>query len=147
MTLQEMFDLLRPVGSFYETSNVDFDPSMAGWFGTWIEETESRALIAKSGTNSLNETGGENTHTLTAAETPAHTHTGTMVVVTASNGNTGATAGNTKITSHWNTIQNGDTYISSFYGMGNYNTTGFGSGGEHENRQPYILVRRFRRTA
>ena len=147
MTLQEMFDLLRPVGSFYETSNVDFDPSMAGWFGTWVEETESRALIAKSGTNSLNETGGENTHTLTAAETPAHTHTGTMVVVTAKKGNTGSTAGNTKITSHWNTIQNGDTYISSFYGMGNYNTTGFGSGGEHENRQPYILVRRFRRTA
>lgn len=147
MTLQEMFDLLRPVGSFYETSNVDFDPSMAGWFGTWVEETESRALIAKSGTNSLNETGGENTHTLTAAETPAHTHTGTMVVVTAGQGNTGGTAGNTKITSHWNTIQNGDTYISSFYGMGNYNTTGFGSGGEHENRQPYILVRRFRRTA
>ena len=147
MTLQEMFDLLRPVGSFYETSNVDFDPSIAGWFGTWVEETESRALIAKSGANSLNETGGENTHTLTAAETPAHTHTGTMVVVTASQGNTGATAGNTKITSHWNTIQNGDTYISSFYGMGNYNTTGFGSGGEHENRQPYILVRRFRRTA
>lgn len=147
MTLQEMFDLLRPVGSFYETSNVDFDPSMAGWFGTWVEETDSRALIAKSGANSLNETGGENTHTLTAAETPAHTHTGTMVVVTASQGNTGATAGNTKITSHWNTIQNGDTYISSFYGMGNYNTTGFGSGGEHENRQPYILVRRFRRTA
>ena len=147
MTLQEMFDLLRPVGSFYETSNVDFDPSIAGWFGTWVEETESRALIAKSGANSLNDTGGENTHTLTAAETPAHTHTGTMVVVTASQGNTGATAGNTKITSHWNTIQNGDTYISSFYGMGNYNTTGFGSGGEHENRQPYILVRRFRRTA
>ena len=147
MTLQEMFDLLRPVGSFYETSNVDFDPSIAGWFGTWVEETESRALIAKSGTNSLNETGGENTHTLTAAETPAHTHTGTMVVVTAKKGNTGSTAGNTKITSHWNTIQNGDTYISSFYGMGNYNTTGFGSGGEHENRQPYILVRRFRRTA
>lgn len=147
MTLQEMFDLLRPVGSFYETSDVDFDPSMAGWFGTWVEETDSRALIAKSGTNSLNETGGENTHTLTAVETPAHTHTGTMVVVTAGQGNTGATAGNTKITSHWNTIQNADTYISSFYGMGNYNTTGFGSGGSHENRQPYILVRRFRRTA
>ena len=147
MTLQEMFDLLRPVGSFYETSNVDFDPSIAGWFGTWVEETESRTLIAKSGAHSLNETGGENTHKLTAAETPAHTHTGTMVVVTASEGNTGATAGNTKITSHWNTIQNGDTYISSFYGMGKYNTTGFGSGGEHENRQPYILVRRFRRTA
>lgn len=147
MTLQEMFDLLRPVGSFYETSNVDFDPSIAGWFGTWVEETESRTLIAKSGTNSLNETGGENTHTLTAAETPAHTHTGTMVVVTANKGNTGSTAGNTKITSHWNTILNADTYISSFYGMGEYNTTGFGSGGEHENRQPYILVRRFRRTA
>lgn len=147
MTLQEMFDLLRPVGSFYETSNVDFDPSTAGWFGTWVEETESRALIAKSGNHSLNETGGENTHTLTAAETPAHTHTGTMVVVTASKGNTGATAGNTKITSHWNVIDNGDTYITSYYGMGKYNTTGFGSGGEHENRQPYILVRRFRRTA
>ena len=147
MTLQEMFDLLRPVGCFYETSNVDFDPSIAGWFGTWVEETDSRALIAKSGTNSLNETGGENTHTLTAAETPAHTHTGTMVVVTASQGNTGATAGNTKINRHWNTILNADTYITSFYGMGKYNTTGVGLGGSHENRQPYILVRRFRRTA
>lgn len=147
MTLQEIFDLMRPVGSYYETSDANFSPSTAGWFGTWVEETEDRVLVSKSANDTVNSTGGENTHTLTAAETPKHTHAGTIVVVTASKGSTGTTQGNTKITSHWNTIKNLDTYISSFYGTGKYNTSGFGSGGAHENRQPYIIVRRFRRAA
>ena len=146
MTLEELFDLLRPVGSYYETSDTTFDPASAGWFGTWVEETEDRALISKWGNHTLNETGGENTHTLTTAETPAHTHTGTMV---PSNSGRGApsTRGNTRITRQWNTYSNSDRYISSFYGLGAYNTTYFGGGGAHENRQPYIIVRRFRRTA
>lgn len=147
MTLEEMFNLLRPVGSYYETSDADFNPTTAGWFGTWVEETEDRVLVAKTSSTTLNGTGGSNTHVLTTAQTPAHTHTGTMVVVTASKGATGTTQGNTKITSHWNTINNGDTYITSYYGTGKYNSTSVGSGGAHENRQPYIIVRRFRRTA
>lgn len=147
MTLQEIFNLLRPVGSYYETSDANFNPSTAGWFGAWVEETDDRALVSKSGNYLLNGTGGENTHALTAAETPAHTHSGSMVVVAQNKGAAGTTQGNTKITSYWNTIYNKDTYISSFYGVGKYNTAGYGSGGAHENRQPYIVVRRFRRNA
>lgn len=146
MGLEEAFDLLRPVGSYYETSDSTFDPASAGWFGTWVEETEDRVLIAKWGTHSPNETGGENSHTLTTAETPAHTHRGNMVPANSGKGNP-STRGNTTITSHWNTIVNNDTYISSYYGLGNYNTTYYGGGGAHENRQPYIIVRRFRRAA
>lgn len=146
MTIQEMFDLLRPVGSFYETSDVNFNPTTAGWFGTWVEDTDDRALIAKESGKTVDSTGGENTHILTAAETPAHTHTGTMVPVN-SGGGAPSTRGNTRITTKWNTIYNKDTYISSFYGLGNYNSSYYGSGGAHENRQPYIVVRRFRRTA
>lgn len=147
MTLEEMFNLLRPVGSYYETSDENFDPTTAGWFGTWVEETEDRVLIAKTSSTTLNGTGGENTHTLTTAETPKHTHTGSMVVTTANKGASGSTQGNTKINSYWNTIYNYSTYISGYYGLGNYNTNSVGSGGAHENRQPYIIVRRFRRTA
>lgn len=146
MELMEIFDMLRPVGSYYETSDTTFDPASAGWFGTWVEETDSRSLVAKSGSQELNATGGENTHTLTAAETPAHTHRGDMVPINSGRGQP-STRGNTTITQYWNTIYNNNTYISGYYGLGKYNTTSYGGGGAHENRQPYILVRRFRRTA
>lgn len=146
MGLMEIFDMLRPVGSYYETSDSTFDPASAGWFGTWVEETEDRVLVAKSSSATLNGTGGENTHTLTQAETPAHTHRGNMVPANSGQG-APSTRGNTTITTKWNTILNNNTYISSYYGLGNYNTTYYGGGGAHENRQPYIIVRRFRRSA
>lgn len=41
----EMLDTFYPVGSYYETSDTNFDPNTA-WGGTWLEDTAGRVLIA-----------------------------------------------------------------------------------------------------
>ena len=48
---KDLFDLLYPVGTYYETSNANWTPSSAGWYGTWVEDTGGKTLVAKdSGT-------------------------------------------------------------------------------------------------
>ena len=48
---KDLFDLLYPVGTYYETSNANWSPSGAGWYGTWVEDTGGKTLVAKdSGT-------------------------------------------------------------------------------------------------
>lgn len=60
----EMLDLFYPVGSYYETSDTNFDPNTA-WGGTWQEDTSGKVLVAKdSGTfATVGNTGGAETHT------------------------------------------------------------------------------------
>lgn len=72
-------DLYYPVGSYYETSDITFNPNVT-WGGTWILETEGQVHVS-AGTNyvvagALTNTSddGEATHTLTIAEMPSHTH-------------------------------------------------------------------------
>lgn len=46
----EFLDFFYPVGSYYETSDVAFNPNNT-WGGTWVEDTAGRVLVAKdSGT-------------------------------------------------------------------------------------------------
>lgn len=48
---KDLFDLLYPVGTYYETSNANWTPSSAGWYGTWVEDTAGKTTVAKdSGT-------------------------------------------------------------------------------------------------
>ena len=43
--------MIYPVGTYYETSNPNWTPSSAGWYGTWVEDTAGETLVAKdSGT-------------------------------------------------------------------------------------------------
>lgn len=44
---KDLFDLLYPVGTYYETSNANWTPSSAGWYGTWVEDTGGKTLVAK----------------------------------------------------------------------------------------------------
>lgn len=76
---QANIDFYYPVGSYYETSNADFDPNVT-WGGTWVLEAEGQVHVS-AGTNytvsgALTNTtdGGEETHTLTIDEMPSHTH-------------------------------------------------------------------------
>lgn len=45
---KDLFDLLYPVGTYYETSNANWTPSSAGWYGTWVEDTAGKTLVAKN---------------------------------------------------------------------------------------------------
>jgi hypothetical protein len=125
------FQAMYPVGSIYTNAEVSTNPATLLGFGTWAAYAEGRVPVGKasSGTfNTLNATGGAETHTLSVAEMPAHTHsydkqvTSTDAIsihdiVRTTGGNTGATTGST------------------------------GSGDAHNNLQPYIVVYMWKRTA
>ena len=66
-------DAVYPVGSIY-MSVANVNPSTL-FGGTW-EELTGRFLLGRSSGHAAGTTGGEEDHTLTAAEMPAHTHTG-----------------------------------------------------------------------
>lgn len=70
---QDMIDFFYPVGSYYETSNTSFDPNVK-WGGTWVEDSAGRVPVSYDSTqtefNSVGKTGGskylqEHKHTLT----------------------------------------------------------------------------------
>ena len=92
---KDLFDLLYPVGSYYETSNTSWTPTSAGWYGTWVEDTQGRITLASGRPTQNNDTSfgaltndqitswwfnvgttyGEYQHQLTTNEMPSHTHT------------------------------------------------------------------------
>ena len=129
---KDLFDVLYPVGTYYETSNADWTPSSAGWYGTWQEDTAGKTTVAKSTDiefNSIGKTGGEKTHKLTIEEMPKHTHTEKYVGV-----------------NWYQSGTSGDWNISS--ALEPYRETGSTGGDKsHNNLQPYIVVRRWHRTA
>ena len=42
-----LVDLIHPIGTYYETSNSEFNPNTA-WGGTWILENDGTNLVSKS---------------------------------------------------------------------------------------------------
>lgn len=126
-----LVDFFYPVGTYYETSDTSFNPNTA-WGGTWVEDTAGRVLVAMdTGTfTTVGATGGEETHTLITSEIPRHRHY------------SGA---------RW-TTDAGAGYVYGSNGTGgggDYdNVTGWtGGNGAHNNLQPYIVVKRWHRTA
>lgn len=65
-------DLIYPVGSIYMSVNATNPSALFG--GTW-EQIKDRFLLSAGDSHAAGSTGGEETHTLTAAELPDHTHT------------------------------------------------------------------------
>lgn len=127
-----IWDMIYPVGSYYETSDTSFDPNTA-WGGTWSLETEGLVHIGAGSNYTVGDTGGEETHKLTIDEIPSHDHTIHM----------------------W---QNGVhhyvypasyqyQWYSSAYGTQDPATSSTGGGQAHNNMQPYIVVNRWHRTA
>ena len=125
----KLLDFIYPVGSYYETSDTSFNPNTA-WGGTWLEDTKGRVTVSidSNDTNfdTINKTGGEKTHTLTIDEMPRHKH------------------------ELYSTINTGD---AGYTMNGNWNSTGkttteeTGGNQPHNNLQPYIVVKRWHRTA
>ena len=117
-----------PVGSIY-TSVVATSP--ATYFGgTWAVFGAGRVLTgfdnSQTEFDTVEETGGSNTHTLTIAEMPAHTHS-IDLENTRGSGAAGAEDG-----------------VSSFESS---DTNSTGGGTAHPILQPYIVVHMWKRTA
>ena len=68
------FDIVRPVGSLYSTTDAQFNPNTAkGWHGKWERITDC-VIYAAGTSDTVGEIVGSNTHTLTEAELPSHRH-------------------------------------------------------------------------
>ena len=82
-------DLLKavfPIGSTYITQE-NTNPNEILGFGTW-ERLKGKVCLGldedDTDLNTIGNTGGEKTHTLTVDEIPAHTHLGTPAIYRAS---------------------------------------------------------------
>lgn len=122
-----------PVGSVF-ISVVSTSPATLLGGGTWVAFGTGRVLVGidagQTEFDTVEETGGAKTHTLTAAEMPAHVH--------AENAPSSAAGGTLKFGI--------DTNASGIQAAG-LDTASAGSGGAHNNLQPYVVVYMFKRTA
>tara|TARA_R110002020_G_scaffold141095_4_gene312732 strand:- start:675 stop:1298 length:624 start_codon:yes stop_codon:yes gene_type:complete len=121
--------LVYPVGSIYFNAAVSTNPATLLGFGTWVAYAAGRVPVGKaaSGTfDTLGEEQGAETHTLSIAEIPAHTHT------------YGKSTTSENMSIH---------DINGLRGAATANTGSTGGGTAHNNIQPSITVYMWRRTA
>lgn len=155
-TIKEVIDIVHPVGSIWETTTTD-DPNTL-WAGTkWVKMDAGRVLVAagsytENGTTytyNLGDKGGEAKHQLSTDELASHSH-----------GVSCSTDGNH---SHGYWYNDGGDGHSSYNGTASWDalnqTTTNGAhshtiyiastGGNvsHENRPPYQVINRWKRTA
>ena len=72
----DLINIFYPVGTYYETTNANFDPNVAWAGSTWQRVADGRALIAGGGSSgyTVGSVYGEKTHKITVSEMPAHNH-------------------------------------------------------------------------
>ena len=127
--------LVYPVGSVFTTVTVYSASSLATvmGLGTWVAFAAGKTLVglnsAESEFDTVGETGGSKTHTLTTAELAAHTH--------ASGWTLGGGDGSANV---YATTNGGGGAPASGY-------TGGGAAHTHDIVQPYIVVYFWKRTA
>lgn len=129
-----LLNLIYPVGCYFETSDDDFNPNTS-WGGTWELETDGTVLVSKSSESesafntTVGSIVGEEEHTLTSDEMPAHVHKQQTTNQSGSQTDGYAMTGN--------------------YNLLNTNTTTQTAGGSqpHNNVQPSKIINRWHRTA
>ena len=154
-SVKEVIDIVHPVGSIWETTTTD-DPNTL-WAGTtWVKMDAGRVLVAagsytENGTTytyNLGDKGGEAKHQLITDELASHGHNATC----STDGNHNHTFLAITQGSDQNAGEGGSNYWSNrpTSTAGNHtHTVNIGSTGgnqRHENRMPYIVVNRWKRT-
>lgn len=126
---RSILDYVYPVGSVYISYSHHDPADLFG--GTWVRITNA-FLWATTAGGTIGQTGGEQTHTLTANELPSHRHGITVASTAAGSVSVGDTV-----------RYNGSTtsYKGTLY------TENTGEGVAHNNMPPYIQVSMWRRTA
>jgi len=69
---ESLIDFFYPIGTVYQSSDVNFDPNTK-WGGTWVK-VEGRFLFGSDSTRSVGSTGGSDSVTLGLSNIPDHTH-------------------------------------------------------------------------
>lgn len=123
-----------PIGSVF-IAVVTTNPATLLGYGTWAAFAAGRMLVGldagQTEFDSVEETGGEKTHTLTVNEMPSHAHVQQRLPTA-----TGAVIGFTV-----------DTSMSGTPATTGVSTATAGSGAAHNNLPPYIVVYMWKRTA
>ena len=131
-TLQAVY----PVGSIYINAAVSTNPGTLLGFGTWVAFGSGRTIVGldagQTEFNTLEETGGAKTHTLTLSEIPSHRHEVGSKDSTAGNGG----SFEEEFVEEYGDTTNGPAVPTS-YQCG---------GSAHNNLQPYIVVYMWKRT-
>lgn len=135
-----------PVGSIY-TSVVSTNPNTLFGFGTWVAFATGRSLIGidtgDTDFDTVEETFGSKTHTLTSGEMPSHTHTQnshTHTIYGATFEEAGSGTSHRELTSSGFGSSNVDSSAAT---ATNQNT---GGGGAHNNVHPVVVVYMWKRT-
>ena len=125
-----------PVGSVY-TSVSSTNPATLLGVGTWAAFSAGRVMLGAGGGYTAGATGGATTdsHALTIAQMPAHTHTLGYEDNSWPDG-----AGDVAENNVWNSIRSPDEYRTT-------SSTGSGQAHTHDIMQPYIVVYFWKRTA
>ena len=132
----DIFNLIYPIGSIYINANTSANPSTYLGIGTWSRYGEGRVIVSQDSGESefdtLNETGGFKTHTLTTSEMPSHNHGG--IYPSGSSGS-------------FSEAFDVDHPQTGFDKGSEKFTTYTGGGQPHNNLQPYIVAYVWERTA
>lgn len=143
--------LLYPVGSIYVNATSSTNPATLLGFGTWTAYAAGRVLVGldsgQTEFDTAEETGGAKTHTLTSSEMPSHSH-GVGSTDAFFTGDNAGSLGRYSFQAYSSGTQR-YTFAGDSTGDLQYqnNTNTAGSGGSHNNLQPYITVYMWKRTA
>lgn len=171
-TIKEVIDIVHPVGSIWETTTTD-DPNVL-WSGTtWVKMDAGRVLVSsgtytENGTTytyNLGDKGGEAKHQITIEEMTNHTHTTSgagghthFIANTDNNNTTGGLKSGTHLIYKYtqNSYENFELMgsnrdsnigLTSKNGDHTHSISATGGNRPHENRMPYTVVNRWKRTA
>lgn len=155
-SVKEVIDIVHPVGSIWETTTTD-DPNTL-WAGTtWVKMDAGRVLVAagsytESGTTytyNLGDTGGEAKHQLTTEELAEHGHDAACSTDGLhSHGYWGNDGGDGHSSYNGSAAWDGLTQTTTA-GAHPHTISIANTGGNvrHENRPPYQVINRWKRTA
>lgn len=140
---QELFDVFYPIGTYYETDNVDFNPNTNdNWYGEWVEDTKGYTTVGhdpnQTEFNVVGKKIGEKYHQLTIPELPKHHFALNNV----------SWGGNTE----GHTVMYGLDFGHGNQNYWNYSnptlfTNYLGNDIGHNNIQPSVVVKRWHRIA
>lgn len=149
------WEIVYPVGSYYETSDASFDPNVS-WGGTWVLEDAGKVHLGAGTDYTIGATGGSTTHlhstgdfTLGVNHIPSHYHG------IAQDTGSGTTFSGWHYELHINN-QNGPVYnrdstvsraTSATSTVGGGQAHNHGDTGSSSSMPPYIVVNRWHRTA
>jgi len=124
-----VLEKVYPVGSIYINATSATNPGTLLGFGTWVAFGAGKVVVGLDSTDTdfdtVGETGGAKTHTLTTSEIPSHTHS---------------------LNTSDNPGGSGAIEVAGGSPTSTQSTQATGGGNAHNNLQPYIVAYMWKRT-